>query len=1041
MKRFINLMIALVATVVVTAAPVTRQDAKKIAAEFMAQHGMKLSTMPMTHRAPRKNVASQDDYYYIFNSEDGKGYVIISGDDSTEQVLGYSDEGAFDANNIPESMQAWLDWYAKAIQIVEENNAQPGASPAKAPRKISSAKRAISPLLKSKWNQGGPYNILVPFTVDDNGNLTTSHCATGCVATALAQVMYYHRWPEKTIARIPSHTTIGEQKIPYLKLGTPIKWDLMQDTYDGTHNTPQDTAVAELMLYVGQALKMGYGPSSGAGHGHNVPELLKKYFDYDDGGWCASRGDYTLEEWEDLLYSELDENRPVSGSGGGHAYVVDGYDGNGLFHVNWGWGGSSDGYFLIDIMNPGDGRGIGAGTVDGGYPVGNMMINIKPNDGVEGREYPRPSFLWTKVSESNVETSVVNWTGDPTYIVTGLAYQDQDGELVILGSTKRNLHNENILYNYSFPTTGLRRGTWKLTPVTRVESDPTWHPHFNLETKWVEATVIRPGQVELTMHDPVDGLSVDSVYVTGSLRRNDRQYVNVKFSETMEEFQGDIHIFTCYVDEEGSEMEKVNTTYVSCDNQFSRTFAFPFTPEKAGNYNIYVATDGDGNNIIGEGKVKIYSTSYNNNQLSFTSLTLSTGSQGGYIYGPSAIGKVIVKNTDSNNAFKGVVKVTLWHAPDPNVNSYWTNGSSSQELYIEPSNSGEMEFRFDNLIKGHRYGFSVDNITQGTNIRGLYGYGNVTDGVLLYTADGKATGRQPTEKLIVRNSIYAVDLRDAPAVKTIDDRANDNTIYFIAEGADIPAGIEGKNIVVGDKAENITIIDEQPFVNIIDFTADHITYKRTISKTSDGKNAWEGISLPFEPNTISADGQLLKLKTSDNGDGQLALKTFAYIDDDREVKFDDADRIEAIIPYVISAPESDFNVAGKELLFEADNAMVYNNFDKFSALGTRAYTFFGTTMPVELADAYTINDEGTAFEPVSNTTVNPFRTYFTTRLSEAKRAEKIFIADNEETGIKEVRAAVNDGTAEVYDLQGRRMNAATLKKGIYIVNGKKTVVK
>jgi len=199
MKRFINLMIALVATAVVTAAPVTRQDAKKIAADFMAQHGMKLSTMPMTHRAPRKNVASQDDYYYIFNSEDGKGYVIISGDDSTEQVLGYSDEGAFDANNIPESMQAWLDWYAKAIQIVEENNAQPGASPAKAPRKISPAKRAISPLLKSKWNQGGPYNILVPFTVDDNGNLTTSHCATGCVATALAQVMYYHRWPEKTI--------------------------------------------------------------------------------------------------------------------------------------------------------------------------------------------------------------------------------------------------------------------------------------------------------------------------------------------------------------------------------------------------------------------------------------------------------------------------------------------------------------------------------------------------------------------------------------------------------------------------------------------------------------------------------------------------------------------------------------------------------------------------------------------------------------------------------------------------------------------------
>ena len=485
---------------------------------------------------------------------------------------------------------------------------------------------------------------------------------------------------------------------------------------------------------------------------------------------------------------------------------------------------------------------------------------------------------------------------------------------------------------------------------------------------------------------------------------------------------------------------KVNTTYVSCDNQFSRTFAFPFTPEKAGNYNIYVATDGDGNNIIGEGKVKIYSTSYNNNQLEYVSLYVSNSS-GGDIYGPLAIGKVTVKNISSTKAYDGTVRVTLWRAPDPDVNAYWGIGSISKEVHINPSGKAEIEFRFYNLNKGPKYGFSVDNVTQNASIRGLFGYGIVTDGVVLYSASGTVTGRQPANSLIVRNTACAIDLRYAPTVKSIDNKTDNNALFIIAEGADIPEGIEGKNIVVGDWAENITIIDEQPFYSPIDFTANHITYKRTISKTSDGKNGWEGLSLPFEPNTISADGQLLKLKTSDNDDGQLALKTFAYIDDDREVKFDYADRVEAIIPYVISAPESDFNVAGKELLFEADDAMVYNNIDKFSALGTRAYTFFGTTTPVELADAYTINDEGTAFEPVSNTTVNPFRTYFTTRLYEAKRAEKIFIADNEETGIKEVRAAVNDGTAEVYDLQGRRMNAATLKKGIYIVNGKKTVVK
>jgi len=1041
MKRTFNLILVLMATTLAMAAPVSRQDAKKAAAEFMAAHGMKLSPVVPSYRAPRKGSASQDDYYYIFNSDDGKGYVIISGDDRTEQVLGYSDEGTFDPNNIPENMHAWLDWYALAIKIVSESSDDPNASPAKAQRRISPAKRAISPLIKSRWNQGGPYNILVPFTTNSDGSLTTNHCATGCVATALAQVMYYYRWPEATIARIPQHTTIGDQVIPFVKANTQLKWDLMQDTYNGTNNTPQDTAVAELMLYVGQALKMGYGPSSGAGHGENVPYLMKRFFDYDDSGWCASRGNYTLEEWEDLIYNELFEGRPVSGSGGGHAYVVDGYDGNGLFHVNWGWGGSSDGYFLIDVMNPGDGRGIGAGTVDGGYPVGNAMISIKPRDDVEDPQYPHPSFLGCDIDGTNVIARVCNWTGNTAVIDAGLAYQDRTGNLTIIGSTKHNTHTVNIYYTYSFPVSSLPRGTWKITPVAKVSTDPEWHPQFDFDTKWIEAKV-EGGKVELSWHDPVNGLNVDSIFVTGTLKKDDRQLINVTFSQTMEEFQGDIHAFVCHAD--STEMRKVNTTYISCDSKASRTFAFPFTPAATGTYNIYIATDGDGKNIIGNSSVEIYSTSHLYNQLTLSSFAVNNGAQGTqdtYIFGHSAMGKIVVKNNNKTKPYDGVVKVTIWQAPDPDKNLYWTMRSVSNYVHIDPSGSIDIPFKFDGLEKGPRYGFSVDNVTQNSSLRGLFGYGVVTDGIIYYRNTGVTWATEPKESILVRNYNYAIDLRLAPGVKTIDDRTNTNAIYILAEGADVPEGIEGKNIIIGDVAENITITDEEPFVSPIDFEAKKITYKRTIAKNSDGKNAWEGLTLPFEPNTISADGQILKLKTSDDGDGQVAVKTFVYVDDSDVMTFDYSDRIEANLPYVVSLPEGDFNVAGKELSFEAENAIVSNTLDVLDILGTRSYNFCGTFLQKDLSDIYTLNAEGTAFEPVAEASVNQFRTYVTTSLSEAKRDNKIYIVESEETGISSVNADVNVNDNKVYDLQGRRMKDATLKKGVYIVDGKKVVVK
>ncbi len=184
-------------------------------------------------------------------------------------------------------------------------------------------------------------------------------CATGCVATAMAQVMYHNRWPKKGTGSHSYHTNGGLNL--YADFGsTTYKWDDMLPVYDGTASVAAENAVAELMYHCGVSLEMEYGPESGTPL-YNVNKALKEHFGYGETAFYAM--DYfSMAEWEDSLYKELSENRPVPYAGGNHAFVCDGYDGNGYYHFNWGWGGRLDGYFLLTNLNP-EAQGIGSNSV------------------------------------------------------------------------------------------------------------------------------------------------------------------------------------------------------------------------------------------------------------------------------------------------------------------------------------------------------------------------------------------------------------------------------------------------------------------------------------------------------------------------------------------------------------------------------------------------------------------------------------------------------------------------------------------------------
>ena len=366
------------------ASPRTFSQAKAIAERKAALLGIKIDSKAAA-KAPSMNggTATAVSPYYVFPFGENKGFAIVSGDDDMPEIVGYADHGTYDANNMPAAMAAFLNNYRATIEAMKQGNASAikNIAEAKALRANNTrATTAVSPLLGDiKWNQSTPYNNMCP-KYDD-----TNLSATGCVATAMAQVMMYWKYPNELKADINEYTTsthkltvAGETK------GQKYDWDnMLPSYYSGNYNQTQADAVAKLMLHCGKAVEMDYGMESGA---IVTPGHLAKYFGYDsDLMLDLSRTCFTLAEWTAIIDKELQAKRPILYSGrtteGGHQFVCDGSDGNGLYHINWGWGGYQDGYFDITILNPGQG-GIGAGNVTDGYNrYCDMIIGIQPDNG------------------------------------------------------------------------------------------------------------------------------------------------------------------------------------------------------------------------------------------------------------------------------------------------------------------------------------------------------------------------------------------------------------------------------------------------------------------------------------------------------------------------------------------------------------------------------------------------------------------------------------------------------------------------------------
>lgn len=321
---------------------------------------------------------------YVFNYAGGKGYMILAGDDIALPVLGYNSQGSIDARALPPQLEWWLQEYARQIEYAASLGAttlQGDARPA-APQA-----QAVASLIKTHWDQGAPYNDKCPM-------LNAERTYTGCVATSMAQVMKYFNYPEVGQNSISYNDDDGCGKRLSLNFAQRrFDWDNMLDDYlPGRYNETQAEAVASLMQATGYSVKMSYAADASGALAMNIKHGLVYYFNYDPNMEYALRSYYSTTEWKQKIIDNLQNVGPVlyggaSMLGGGHSFILDGYDGNGYFHFNWGWSEMSDGYFLLEALNPSSlGAGGGAG---GGYNfTQDALFGVQPPTGKPALEEP-----------------------------------------------------------------------------------------------------------------------------------------------------------------------------------------------------------------------------------------------------------------------------------------------------------------------------------------------------------------------------------------------------------------------------------------------------------------------------------------------------------------------------------------------------------------------------------------------------------------------------------------------------------------------------
>ncbi|MBQ8713552.1 MAG: C10 family peptidase [Prevotella sp.] len=1088
-KSFYITMMALLLSGSAIANPITTDDARQKAASFLKKQA---SSAQGPRRSALQNPQLTEaqafgEALHVFNIAGNNGFVIVSGDDRTEPILGYVDGGQFDLNQMPDAMRFWLE--ACADQISNGNVAL-------APRRTERA--AVEPTCITHWDQTDPFDSYILDDYPEQAQYYGNNLMTGCVATAMAQAMYtaarnykakHGDWPAIATHKIPGYK-ITETKITSTGWEMPelpeyiFDWANMRtDNYSPTTYTDitdeQKKAVGKLMQYCGRSMKMEYDKVNSASIAVYVAPRLYDCLNMSKFVQSVDRAYYDSQDWEDMMYKEVSEGRSVvyssnvgpTTSSEGHCFILDGYK-DGLWHINWGWGKElaelngqpkADGYFSLSVMQPMAGGAGAAGVTDAQYKyLQQAIIGISyddPDDGVSAL-----NFYW---NGKNVYTSSIGGWG--AYNVLGAAITYEEGWAIRSadGTISDNIWNKTTEHEY--PSIGVNSGTtayysdmtlptedgdYDIVHISREKGTTEWHASYGTDKNYVTIT-IADGKVTKAVAHPVevskDCLEVTSLDFIGDMEANKNNTVKVVVNNTGDDFFGTLGLYY----NTGTSVESTkNVSFLATVKPGETTHEFIVNLPK-GEYNIWLIANPvsypsassafySGKMLIGFGadanKVQVGNLKFENE----TSGTVNAKSVNGQLSPINGSFDVENKaaNTYSKTYYVNVETQASYYTPAQVVKTI------EVPVSVEPGKKETIEFSLgvvEGLNASTTYVIRVyqkdgsDEVEVGKvnlKLAAWFRYW-LADGTEKEAAEPTYYDKLPEEA----KSAIAVDCRGLSSTSYMDDIANTNCLFYITADQKPSSSWNptyGRCLVIDGVAESLTIDATYPFYAPEAFTAKEISFVHKFAKgnNNDG-NGWETIVLPFEVNSVKNGNKNLKwFKSANEKRCHFWLMELTGASADALV-FDYATTFEANKPYIVSVPGSkwgdNWNLEGKEITFRGVNVTV--PVTEMNDIVYGGYTFAGTYAPTTV-DGWMMNEEGNKFVKGEGE-VKGYNAYIAT--GNGARALRIIIDNDITDGITTVGTEDATQSSEVYNLNGMRVAAP--QKGVYVKNGKKLFMK
>ncbi|MBP5560371.1 MAG: C10 family peptidase [Muribaculaceae bacterium] len=958
------------------AAPVSLEQAQTEAAAFLQQKHQGGRALKVAARANKAmtpaSISAGDAAYYVFNIGNDEGFVIVSGDDRTNPILGYSDQGHFDETKAPANLKAWLAEYAWQITQLDGMEADQLEMALAAPRKaerVVETRNSIAPMVTTKWNQADPYWIKCPefMSIDENGDTVGELTYTGCVAVSMSQVMKYHNWPPQTTKLIPSYTysipnedysytTIEMEELPV----TTFDWAHMKDSYNGSEDETSIDAVATLMYYAGAAVKSQYNVSSTGAYTDDIPKGLTEYLAYDPNTiQIKFRTDYTQEVWDNMVYQELAEGRPLiyngTAAGYGHSFVCDGYEYGNYFHINWGWGGMGNGYFQLAVLNPRE-SGIGGSSSSEGYNMKqNIIIGIQPGD-PSGGDTPQPqvedaltvtglglysngytektyierdgkNYGFSIYKRQYFKLSNADHVGTQKKYDVGVALYDMDDNFIsmiinrgvfstsltsALGSTD-NLGG-NIEARDAKKFGAGMTGTYKIVPMYMLEGTSEWKPMLESD-RYYQVIEMSNYSATLTSH-PILGLNVEGMEFEGGEKVGSQERIHVTLkNNSSDRFFGDLYLR--FGNQQMDEMSQY-TTSIQAEVLAGETATVTFnvTPANSGTQTLRLYYDANCEQAVsGSGSVTIAPQVVSTMDLSVE--IEAENAVDGDIFDSHAHFRVDITNNGEGEYNKFVLAPLF--IVDIDMETGKISGSmitySQSALQLQPGETKTLYFDFDDLAYGRLYSLNIYARNENDQLVNLVKSG----GSKLYeirrglvTWDGTSmvgTGVQASGDITVPANALAARLEGLD-ITNVTPSGNPNTIYFIGENEEIPAGLEGLNVVKGNVAENIALTVGYGYFIPQSLTAQAISYERTFAQAlQDGiAENWSTIVLPFAPAACTANGS------------DMWIERFAQEEDGVAV-FSEVETMEANVPYIIAINKA-AGLTGTPITWSANDVLL-----------------------------------------------------------------------------------------------------------------------